>query len=92
VSRNGEPVRVVDGAIDHTGAIVGTMLHGIFENEPLRTGMLRRLRERRGLPAPPVTTVPPKQAEYDRLEATLRSNIDVELLWRLARLDSRQRR
>ena len=83
-------MRVVDGAIDRSGAIAGTMLHGIFENEPLRTGMLRRLRERRGLAAPVnATGVPAKQAEYDRLEATLRSNIDVDLLWRLARLKRR---
>jgi adenosylcobyric acid synthase len=94
VSRNGEPVRIVDGAISATGSVVGTMLHGIFENEAFRENVLRRLRERRGLAAPSVTTaVPSREAEYDRLEATLRAHIDCELLWKLSGLNaSRHRR
>jgi adenosylcobyric acid synthase len=87
ISRNGSPVRVADGAVDATGAIVGTMLHGIFENEAFRSRVLDRLRARRNLSAPSVTSaVAPKQAEYDRLEASLRASIDCELLWRIARL------
>jgi adenosylcobyric acid synthase len=89
VERSGARVHLVDGAVDATGSIVGTMLHGLFETDALRTRMLRYLRERRGLPEPAQTTIPAKHAEYDRLEAALRASIDVDLLWRLARLKAR---
>jgi adenosylcobyric acid synthase len=92
VSRNGATVHVRDGAIDASGTVVGTMLHGIFENEPLRTSLLDRLRARRGLAAPAATAaVASKDAEYDRLEQTLRAHIDCELLWKLARLKPAER-
>ncbi|HEX5062613.1 MAG TPA: cobyric acid synthase [Kofleriaceae bacterium] len=86
LSRNGAAVQVMDGAIDATGSVVGTMLHGIFENDGFRAGVLARLRTRRGLDAPPTDAVSAKDAEYDRLEHALRSSIDCELLWKLARV------
>jgi adenosylcobyric acid synthase len=69
--------------------VVGTMLHGLFENEVIRTRTLAFLRARKGLPE--CTTpkrIPSKQAEYDRLEAVVREYIDCELLWRLTGLCS----
>jgi adenosylcobyric acid synthase len=86
VSRNGVPARIPDGGIDETGWIVGTMLHGLFENAALRASLLDTLRKRRGLPTPAgAGAIPARQAEYDRLEATVRAHIDRDLLWRLAR-------
>lgn len=86
-SRNGRIVATADGAIG--GAVVGTMLHGLFENEVIRARTLAFLRKRKGLSecsAP--HRIPSKQAEYDRLEAAVREHLDRELLWRLARLRS----
>jgi adenosylcobyric acid synthase len=92
VSRNGVPARIADGAIDATGCIIGTMLHGLFENAPLRASLLDSLRARRGLPTPAHTgVIPTRQAEYDRLEATVRAHIDLDLLWRLSRLQTTRR-
>jgi adenosylcobyric acid synthase len=86
--RNGRQERAPDGAVDASGAVVGTMLHGLFENASLRAGLLRFLRERRGLPEPSTATaVPSRFAEYDRLEAVLREHVDRDLLWRIARLE-----
>jgi len=89
-TRNGTPVSALDGAIAGDGAIVGTMLHGLFENDALRARTLGALRDRRGLPAPPrAAPIPTKQAEYDRLEAAVRGSVDLDLLWRIARLAPR---
>jgi adenosylcobyric acid synthase len=87
VSRNGVPAELADGATNPTGSVVGTMLHGIFENDAFRAGVLDRLRERRGL-APPelASAIPTKEAEYDRLEAIVREHLDRELLFDIARL------
>ena len=87
LSRNGEAVSAFDGAIGCEGAVVGTMLHGLFENDSLRASMIHSLRRRKGLGEPAVTTpIPSRDAEYDRLAATVESRIDVALLQRLAGL------
>lgn len=86
-SRNGRMEVRSDGAISGDGMVVGTMLHGLFENEVIRARTLAFLRRRKGLPerAAP-QRIPSKQAEYDRLEAVVRKHIDCELLWRLTGL------
>ncbi|HMG54087.1 MAG TPA: cobyric acid synthase [Kofleriaceae bacterium] len=87
-SRNRSAVDARDGAIGGGGAVVGTMLHGLFENDALRAAMLAGLRARRGLAAPPAAPrIPTRQAEYDRLEAAVRTSLDPALLWRIARLE-----
>jgi adenosylcobyric acid synthase len=82
--RNGAPVRHADGAIGRGGAIVGTMIHGIFDNESVRSTLLATLRARKGIAAP--ADAPPrvtKDAEYDRLAQTVRSHMDTALLAKL---------
>jgi adenosylcobyric acid synthase len=90
VARNGQVTSARDGAIGGDGAIVGTMLHGVFENDALRAGTLAALRERRGVPAPPVRRIPTRRAEYDRLEAAVRESLGSDLLWQLAGLAARR--
>ena len=86
-SRNGHSEVVPDGAISQDGAVVGTMMHGLFENDALRARTLAFLRRRKGLPETLATSgVAPKQAEYDRLAAAVRTHIDCELLWRIVGL------
>ena len=88
-SRNGRAETTADGAISGDGAVVGTMVHGLFENEAIRARTLAFLRRRRGFPeCKDGRRIPTKQAEYDRLEAAVRAHIDCELLWRIARLRS----
>jgi adenosylcobyric acid synthase len=88
-SRNAAPGRAADGAVSPDGRLVGTMIHGLFENDRLRAAMLLALRRARGLPEPPGTArAHDKQAEYDRLAATLREHVDLALLRRAARLST----
>jgi adenosylcobyric acid synthase len=87
VARNGEPSGAADGAVSANGQVVGTMLHGLFDNHALRARLLHTLRARRGLPAPATSSAPEldRFAEYDRLEAVVREHVDRGLLARLAR-------
>ncbi len=88
-SRNGHVARCADGAVSVDGMVVGTMLHGLFENEVIRAKMLSFLRARKGLSACPTSQrISSKQAEYDRLEAVVREHIDCEMLGRLTGLYS----
>jgi adenosylcobyric acid synthase len=92
-SRNGRAADARDGAIAAGGAIAGTMLHGLFENDALRAATLAGLRARRGLRAPTgAPRIPTRQAEYDRLEAAVRASLDPELLWRIAGVSPRSPR
>jgi adenosylcobyric acid synthase len=86
--RNEAGGRVADGAVSPEGRVVGTMIHGLFENDGLRAAMLLALRRTRGLPEPSCGAGRPhdKQAEYDRLAATLREHADLSLLRRAAGL------
>jgi adenosylcobyric acid synthase len=83
LARNGDAQDDVDGAVSPDGTVVGTMLHGLFENASVRGAVLAYLRQRKGLapvgaPAP-ITTGDP----YDRLAAVLRENIDARVLGQL---------
>ena len=88
-ARNGHAERCMDGVMSSDGMIVGTMVHGLFENEIIRKRTLAFLRMRKGISAgTTVRLMSSKQAEYDRLEAVIREHIDCELLWRLTGLCS----
>jgi len=82
-ARNGESLRAGDGAISGDGKIVGTMIHGLFENANVRRALLGTLRRERTLPEPAVT---PRIDEYDRLADVLRANVRTDLLHRLVGL------
>jgi adenosylcobyric acid synthase len=87
VARNGEQADILDGAINREGTVVGTMLHGIFENDALRTAFVGALRGRTGLaangePRPVVS----REAEYDRLATTVAASVDLSALKKIAGL------
>ena len=84
--RNGAAVADGDGAVGSSaGVVAGTMIHGIFDNDRMRAGMLAWLWRRRGLDAPAAAGVS-RGAEYDRLASAVRENINWELFTRIAGL------
>jgi adenosylcobyric acid synthase len=84
---SGEPTKEMDGAISATGVVVGTMIHGLFDNAPVCEGLIDDLRIRRGLlpasAAHPGEDRAPVHDEYDRLAQVLEQSIDLPLLRRL---------
>ena len=68
------------------GAVSGTLLHGLFENDALRTALLDRLASENGRstrPRAPRARLASAQAEYDRLADALEASLD---LARVARI------
>ncbi len=82
VSRNGAPCREPDGAVAAGGTVVGTLVHGLFEDESVRAALLGALRARRGLASPQARAVATREAEYDRLARAVIENVDWQLLCR----------
>jgi len=93
VFRNGLDESMSDGAVSENGRVVGTMLHGIFENDSLRASLLKTLMQLRGIEAPiGGAVISSKEAEYDRLAAAVSHSIDFQLLSRLVGIPLRAQR
>lgn len=84
LARNGQACDAADGAV--SGAVVGTLLHGLFEDDGQRARTLAALRAQAGLPPAPAGQAPSRDAEYDRLAAVIRENVDLAMLRRVSGL------
>ena len=71
--RSGRGTHLEDGAISPDGRVWGSYLHGLFDNEGLRAGLLAELRRRRGLPEPQSAEPADLDRELDRLAAPSRN-------------------
>ncbi|MBM7867210.1 cobyric acid synthase [Heliobacterium gestii] len=88
--RGDETVDVVDGLVGGDGLIIGSYLHGIFDNEPLRHHLLNTLRRKKGLPEIDFAGIPSirerREQDYDRLGEIVRQNLRMDLLYEIVGL------
>ena len=73
---------VSDGAVSADGLVIGTYIHGIFDDDAFRRSLLNRLRVQRGWSEIPVQYRyrEEKERAYDRLAETVRASLDMEKL------------
>lgn len=81
-------VDVIDGIVNQEGNVLGTYLHGIFDNTLFTRKLLNNLRVMKGLE--PVTEIPPsfreqKEQEYSKLAAAVKKSLDLDYLIGLLR-------
>jgi adenosylcobyric acid synthase len=84
--RSRQAVDCQDGVIREDGLVLGTYIHGIFDNDDWRRGILNQLRDRRGwapLPVSTVSTYQQKEASYNQLADTVREAMDMEKLYNI---------
>jgi len=83
--RSGKRTTVNDGAVSQDGMVMGTYIHGIFDNDDFRQTILNVLRMKKGLDPIFVirSTVAAKQASFDRLAETVRKNLRMDLLYKI---------
>lgn len=80
-ARNGVEQTALDGARSTDGAVVGTMIHGLFENASVRRSLIAALRHRKGLaPLSPLRDATSAADEFDRLATVLRAHVDMKML------------
>jgi adenosylcobyric acid synthase len=82
-SRSGVDCRQDDGAIDASGLIVGTYLHGLFDNDAFRAAVLQALASMRGRVRPTAETRWSREQAYDRVAKHVRDALDITLVYRL---------
>lgn len=75
-----------DGAIDPSGRVLGTYIHGLFHNVQLRQALLRELARRRGVNLPGSGQELVIDQEYDKLADWVRSSLKMDLIYRMTGL------
>ena len=86
LERSGRPWAQADGAIDSSGRILGTYIHGLFHNPDLRRAILRSLAERKGFALPGAGVLQSRDEEYDKLASLVRESLDMGLVNRIVGL------
>ena len=75
-----------DGAIDASGQVLGTYLHGLFHNGQLRQALLQELARRKGVTLPVTGGELVIDREYDKLADWVRSSLKMDLIYQMAGL------
>ncbi|MDE0187650.1 MAG: cobyric acid synthase [bacterium] len=85
-SRASGRVDLPEGALDEEGLTLGTYLHGLFHNPQVRSSILACAGRRRGLTLPDGGPELDQDAEYDKLAAWARANLDMAYIRRIVGL------
>ena len=75
-----------EGALNASGNVMGTYIHGLFHNGELRNEILKVLARRKGVSLPDTPSGLDLDREYDKLADWVRSSMDMELIYRLSGL------
>lgn len=84
-ARSGQAVSIVDGVVRADGLVMGTYIHGIFDNNNYRRALINALRARKGLPPLVINNDirARKEKSYDNLAAIVRNSFDMKLLYKI---------
>lgn len=87
-SRSGQPCipQEVDGCVSPDGRVLGTYIHGLFNNQELCNGVIKSIMETKGGSSNFNGHNIDKGNEFKKLSALVRSNMDVDLLYQIAGL------
>lgn len=75
-----------EGAIDATGRVMGTYIHGLFQNGGLRQALLGSLAQAKGVTLPWSDQDSSIDQEYDKLADWVRSSLKMELIYEMTGL------
>jgi adenosylcobyric acid synthase len=72
-----------DGALNESGTVLGTYMHGLFNNDDFRQVFLNNLRRRWGLDENKSGARTDRDKEYDKLADVVRQNLDMSGIYRI---------
>ena len=83
IERSYKEVCVDDGAISNDGNVIGTYVHGIFDNDEFRLELINCLRRKKCLSPiqPEDLSKVDKERQYDKLADLFRKNIKMDLIF-----------
>lgn len=86
INRGGKECSQWDGAVNDSGDVVGTYLHGIFDNDGFRRHVLDVLRQKKGWLSVGESTTSfalRLERDLDKLADVVRSNLQIDLLYKI---------
>lgn len=82
--KNGEPVDYEDGAINKTGNVMGTYLHGVFDGVNFRETVMNHLRREKGIPEKKAMEYENmREKELDKLADIVRNSLDIDAIYEM---------
>ena len=72
-----------DGACSDDGMIIGTSIHGLFDNKDLRVGLMKYLSEKKGIPYAEESDFT-MQDGFEELAQVFEKNVDVDAIFKIA--------
>ena len=75
-----------DGGMDSQGKVLGTYIHGLFHNAPLRMSILNELARRKGVSLPDASQELVLDQEYDKLADWVRESLNMDLVYQMSGL------
>lgn len=72
---------ILDGAINKSGNVMGTYMHGLFDNPDFRNAILNRIRKAKGIEVKNSGPSDVLEQEVSRLAGTLRDNLDIKAVY-----------
>ncbi len=86
----GQAKESIGGIRNEAGTVLGTYIHGIFDNPGFTASLINKIRSRKGLKEMDHFHVPDfkafKEQEYNRLAHLIRSNLDMKRIYEIAGL------
>lgn len=86
ISANGRTIARDDGAVSFDRKVIGTYLHGVFDNSAWRRNLLNQVRTAKEL-APIEEIAMPyheyKNQQYDKLADLIRENVDLDKIYQI---------
>jgi len=84
--RSGKNIHLLDGAVNYAGLVLGTYIHGIFDNDLLRRQILNNIREAKGwepIIEPTAITKVLREESFNKLAEVVRENINLSLIYEI---------
>ncbi|QGG46893.1 cobyric acid synthase [Heliorestis convoluta] len=91
LQRGEKNVELLDGVVSEDGLIIGTYIHGIFDNDSLRHQLINFLRRKKGWGplnfAHALSSKERQEEDYNRLAAIVRESLDMERLYSIVGIE-----
>ena len=89
--RSTKEVDILDGAVREDGRVLGTYIHGIFDNDVFRRHVLNLIREDKGwgilVASDAVTVREQREKDFNKLADVVRANLDIEKIYHIMDVD-----
>ncbi|MBI5308398.1 MAG: cobyric acid synthase CobQ, partial [Planctomycetes bacterium] len=82
----GKAVQIFDGCVSERGNVLGTYIHGIFDNDGYRYRLIKHLKLKKGLESvdgTPLSSQKIKEEKYNTLADIVRGNIDMGMVYKI---------